>query len=148
MRYFEDYIVGQSRWFDGSYAVTEEEIMEVGNRWDPQYFHIDKEAAADSIFGGLVASSVHLFAMCVNLGNFVPEQERCAAMSALGFDNMRLHGPARPGDQLRLKEVILESRTSNSRPEGGIVKMRNELFNQHDEMIFSFDCAAMVRRRG
>ena len=147
MRYFEDFIAGSSRFFPGDYTVTEEEIIEVGNRWDPQPFHIDKAASEGSIFGGLVASSVHLFAMSVSLGNHVPPEEKCAAVSALGFNNMKLHGPARPGDVIRLKEVVGDCRVSNSRPECGIVDVRNELYNQRDELIFSFDSAALMQRR-
>lgn len=147
MRYFEDFVVGTDRFFIGSYEVTEQEVIEVGNRWDPQPFHTDKTAAQQSIFGGLVASSVHLFAMTVSLGNHVEAQHKCAAVSALGFNNMKLHAPARPGDQLRLKEIVGECRPSNSRPDCGIVEVRNELYNQNNELIFSFDSAALMQRR-
>ena len=147
MRYFEDFVVGTDRFFIGSYEVTEQEIIEVGDRWDPQPFHTDKTAAQQSIFGGLVASSVHLFAMTVSLGNHVEAQHKCAAVSALGFNNMKLHAPARPGDQLRLKEIVGECRPSNSRPDCGIVEVRNELYNQNNELIFSFDSAALMQCR-
>lgn len=147
MRYFEDFIAGSQRFFSGSYEVTEQEIIEVGNRWDPQPFHVDKNAAQQSIFGGLVASSVHLFAMAVSLGNNVDVDDKCAAVSALGFNDMKLHGPARPGDQLRLKEIVGQCRPSNSRPDCGIIEVRNEIYNQHDELIFSFISAALIQRR-
>lgn len=146
MRYFEDFVVGSCRFFTGSYEVTEQEIIEVGNRWDPQPFHIDAAAAQQSIFGGLVASSVHLFAMAVSLGNHVDAEHKCAAVSALGFNNMKLHAPARPGDQLRLKEIVGNCRPSNSRPDCGIVEVRNELYNQHETLIFSFESAALMQR--
>lgn len=147
MRYFEDYVPGEFKFFSGEYIVTEDEIIEVGQRWDPQPFHIDKKASEESLFGGLVASSVHLFAMSVNLGNKVAANERCAALSALGFNHVKLHTPARPGDIMRMKEIVIEVRLSNSRPESGIVNISNELYNQRDELVFSFDVAALVQTR-
>ena len=147
MRYYEDFPVGLVNNFDYGYEFTEEEIISFATRWDPQPFHTDKTAAQQSIFGGLVASSVHLFAMAVSLGNHVSAEQKCAAVSALGFNDMKLHAPAKPGDQLRLKEVVGVCRPSNSRPDCGIIEVRNELYNQNDELIFSFNSAALIQRR-
>jgi acyl dehydratase len=63
MWYLEDYWVGKTIESVDRYIVTEEEIMEVGRRWDPRPFHTDREAAAKSYFGSLVACSAHLFAI-------------------------------------------------------------------------------------
>ena len=66
MLYFEDLTTGRQVVFEDRYRVTEEEIIEVGERWDPRSFHADSEAARDSLFGVLVASSAHIFqSMCV-----------------------------------------------------------------------------------
>ena len=118
MRYFEDYEVGALKQYAGRYEVTEAEIMEVAGRWDPQPFHTDPVAAVDSIFGGLVASSVHLFAISVSLGS---SGGPVAALSALGFDDLRWHAPARPGDMLRMEGETLSKRLSKSRPGAGII---------------------------
>ena len=56
MRYLEDISVGDQTCFEGGYHITEDEIIEVGRRWDPHPFHVDPEAAKETIFGGLVAS--------------------------------------------------------------------------------------------
>ncbi len=146
MKYFEDYVVGEEYAFSGSYTVTEAEIREVGERWDPQPFHIDPVAAEASLFGGLVASSVHLFAIsvCIQTG---PEEEPSAAVSALGFDKLRLHAPARPGDELRSRGKVLECRVSGSHPELGIVRSSGDLVNQRGEVVFSDEAAFLIRRR-
>src|SRR5688572_25621312 len=116
MRYYEDLTEGRVWEYDARYEVTEEEIMEVGRRWDPQPFHIDAEAAKAPVFKGLVASSVHLFAIATCLAVQVPEDLRSATVSGLGFGAIRLHAPARPGDVLRARSEVLEQRLSNSRP--------------------------------
>ena len=148
MQFFEDFVVGQVDVYDAAtYTVTEEEIIEVGTRWDPQPFHVDPVAAAASPFGGLVASSVHLFAMAVGIGMAARKDDPVAAVSALGFDNLRLHGPARPGDELFTRSEVLEARPSNSHPDVGVIRIRSDLVNQRDEVIFSFETAALVARR-
>ena len=144
MDYFEDFVVGALTEFDASYLVTEEEIMEVGRRWDPQPFHTDPVAAADSVFGGLVASSAHLFFMAISLGvNARPS----AAVSSLGFPAIDTHAPVRPGDVLSMQARVLDSRLSRSRPGTGIVITRGEMLNQDDVLVFSFENAGLFRCR-
>jgi acyl dehydratase len=146
VRYYEDFVPGETATSQGSYVVTEAEIREVGERWDPQPFHVDPLAAARSAFGGLVASSVHLFAIRVALGTGSTE-EPTAAVSALGFDKLRLHAPVRPGDELRVRSTTIDRRVSSSRPGLGIVRSRSELVNQRDEVVWSDESAFLVERR-
>jgi len=145
IKYLEDYVPGDCSEVVASYLVTEEEIIEVGKRWDPQPFHTDKQAAADSFFGGLVASSVHLFAASVWLGYQL--ETRAAAVSALGFRELSWHAPARPGDRLTLRTETLSARESKSRPDCGVVESRSRVFNQDGELVFSFIGAALMRKR-
>lgn len=67
MKYFEDFAVGEKRDSPRRHLITEEEIMEFENLRDYQPFHVDPEAATVSVFGGLIASSTHLFALSVSL---------------------------------------------------------------------------------
>jgi acyl dehydratase len=146
VKYFEDFVVGDELTFTGSYTITAAEIREVGERWDPQPFHVDPVAAEASMFGGLVASSVHLFAASVAIGTG-PAEEPVAAVSALGFDKLRLHLPARPGDELRLRYEVVERRASRSRPGAGIVRFSRELFNQRGEVVYSDESVALIQCR-
>ena len=43
----------------GSYTFSAEEIIDFARKYDPQPFHLDMEAAKNSIFGGLCASGWH-----------------------------------------------------------------------------------------
>ena len=146
MRYFEDFVVGTLQ-DHGSYEVTEAEIMEMAERWDPQPFHVDSVAAAASPFGGLVACSAHLFAIACALASKVSDEHKAAAVSALGFDKIRLHSPARPGDVLTSRSEIVETRVSASKPHLGIVASRSDLTNQRGEPVFSLESAALIERR-
>ena len=148
MLYFEDVELNREVTFAAVYHVTEEEIIEVGNRWDPQPFHIDPEAARESIFGGLVASSAHVFAIWVSMGNDdIDKDKAIASVSALGFNNLQWHAPIRPGDAIKSSFEITEARASKSRPGLGIVNSRNRMFNQNDETVFTLECAFLVPKR-
>jgi len=148
MRYFEELELGETMVFENTYQVTEEEIIEVASRWDPQPFHTDKDAAEKSIFGGLTASSVHLFAMMVGIGTKDKSMDPIAAVSVLGFNNMRMLQPARPGDTLFVRSQIKNLRKSKSRPQCGIVETTNEMFNQNDEVVMVADNAFLVACQG
>lgn len=145
MKYFEDFRVGEKQTASRDYIVTEEEIIEISTRFDPQPFHMDPIAAKDSIFGSLVASSVHLFAISVSFSRYLGE--RTAAVSALGFDRLRMLSPARPGDRLSLRSETLSARRSKSRPNCGVIESRSELFNQYGETVMSYQGAFLVRCR-
>ncbi len=145
MRYYEDIDTDVYVSAPGSYEVTADEIIEMGSRWDPQPFHIDPEAAKESIFGGLVASSVHLFAIAVGLGH--TREEPTAAVTALGFQELQWHAPARPGDRLHLRSRVLNKRLSGSRPDCGIIESRSEVLNQDDQLVFAYTSAALIRRK-
>jgi len=148
MKYFEHFTLGLEEEAPGRHIVTEEEIIEFGTRWDSQPFHVDPEAAKDSVFGGLVACSVHLFAMAIGLWNraTVNAEERTAAVSALGFNNMQLKTPARPGDELKSKSTVIERRSSTSKPNLGIVTFRNEVTNQNGELVIVYESAALIQK--
>ena len=144
MKYFEDFVQDNFYFSPKAYEVTEEEIIEVASRWDPQTFHIDPERAKESIFGGLVASTAHMFAIYSWLGNTQREKEEIATVSSLGYKNMQWHFPVRPGDKISMKTTITNARPSKSRPETGIVEMKHEMYNQNQEMVFSISDAFMV----
>ena len=144
MRYYEDFPVGLVNNFDYGYEFTEEEIISFATRWDPQPFHIDKDAAEKHIFGALTACSSHLIAVALSLGN---DAEPTDAVSALGFSNMRPLLPAKAGDKVRTQEVVKAARLSNSHPGCGILTMECSLHNQRDELIFDYQSSFLIRCR-
>lgn len=145
IQYFEDYEIDAEQEFDGEYEITSAEIIEVGRRWDPQPWHVDEEAAKNTDFGGLVAASAHLFAISSWFATRMPKQT--AAIAALGFDELRIHAPARPGDRLHASARCTMKRESRSKPDRGIVVSRMEIANQNDEPILSMSTTFLVARR-
>jgi acyl dehydratase len=143
--FYEDYVIDQRVDIEVRYRVSREEIIEMGKRWDPQPFHIDEQAAKNSIFGGLVASSAHIFPIFVWLGQ--QSDRDVAALSALGFDKLRLYAPIRPGDELSYYYYCAEKRLSNSKPHCGIIRCVSEMHNQRGELVFSGEVASLIATR-
>ncbi|MFB6153174.1 MAG: MaoC family dehydratase [Halodesulfurarchaeum sp.] len=143
--YFEDLAEGEVQEF-GSYEVTEDEILEFASRYDPQPFHTDPEAAADSIYGGLIASGWHTAAMGMRM---VVEEilEDAASLGAIGVDRLRWHEPVRPGDTLSERIEVLEKRPSESKPDRGVVRIRMATLNQRDAKVLSMESIVLFGRR-
>lgn len=102
--------------------------------FDPQPFHLDREAAKESFFGGLAASGWHTAAITMRLlvdSEFSP----AGGIIGAGFDELRWPRPVRPGDELRVETEVLDVRASKSRPEQGLVKLRTTTLNQHDDVV-------------
>ena len=144
MLYFDDIEVGY-RSTVGTYTLTETEVVEFASKWDPQPFHIDKEAATKSIFGGLTASSLHLFAICTRL--FFDHEDRIQILAMLGKEAIRIPNPARPGDVLTYTTECIQKKPSSSRPDRGVITLSDTLANQHDEHVLTQQVALLVARQ-
>ena len=143
--YLEDLHVGD-RFESATFDVTEKGIVDFANDFDPQPFHLDLDAAKRSVFQGLVASGWHTAAMSMKL--FVTGGLRLAGGSVgLGVDELRWPRPVRPGDTLRLQTEIIEVRPSRSKPDRGIIRIRNVTTNQNGEVVQTFLASVLVRRR-
>jgi acyl dehydratase len=148
MRYFEDFEVGETREF-GEYDVTEDEVIEYAERYDPQPFHVDREAAEESMFGELVASGWHTAAMSMRMLVEGPDgEDDWASMGSPGVDELRWHHPVKPGDTLSLRTEVLEKRASESRDDRGYIKSRLETYNQDDDLVMSWVGNTIFGRRG
>jgi acyl dehydratase len=142
--YFEDAEVGTTR-KAGPYLVAKEEVIEFAKQYDPVPRHIDEEAAAHSIFGGLTASSAHTFSIFILLTTRL--QPRLHVLAGMGWDELRLPNPVRPGDELVLQTTLVEKRESKSKPDRGIVRNRIRLSNQKGEIVLQCISNGLIARR-
>jgi len=143
--YWEDFEVGAVREF-GRYEVTREAVLEFASRFDPQPFHLDDAAAARSLFGRLAASGWHTAAMAMRMmcEGYLLES---ASLGSPGVEKLSWPAPVYPGDVLGMRNTVLESRPLASRPEVGLVKSRNEVLNQHGQVVLSMEGFGFFRRR-
>jgi acyl dehydratase len=144
-RYFEDFAAGQVVEL-GSHAVTEEEILDFARRFDPQPFHVDPDAARESVFGGLIASGWHTGAMWMRL--YVDSLLGTAsAQGSPGIEELRWLAPVRPGDTLSGRLTVLETTPSERRPDRGTIRIRGEVVNQDGVVVMSMVSRGHFGRR-
>lgn len=143
--YFEDFAIGQ-RFSSGSHTVGADEIKAFARTWDPQPFHLDEEAAEHTIFGGLAASGWHTAAITMGLvvrGEFRPVN----GILGLGVEALSWPAAVRPGDKLRVVSEVVGVRPSISKPDYGVVKVRNTTTNQEDVPVQVFTAILLVARK-
>ena len=156
MRFFEDIEIGQRREL-GSFTFTADGIKKFAAQFDPQRFHLDEEEGRKSLFGGLAASGWHVGSVCMKL--LIADGQR-AAQEALargdkiaiwgpspGFRELRWIRPVLAGDTISFSSVIETKRSSEKRPEWGILQARNTGANQRGEPVYSFLATGFVPRR-
>ncbi|SVB68845.1 uncharacterized protein METZ01_LOCUS221699 [marine metagenome] len=143
--YFEDFQVGQVYEL-GSYTVSEEQILTFAREFDPQPFHVDSVLAAESIYGGIIASGLHTASIFMRLlcdGLLC----RSASMGSPGQDELRWLRPVRPGDTLTARGTVEELIPSKSKPDRGLVRKSYEVLNQHGEKVMTMRGLGMFGRR-
>jgi acyl dehydratase len=143
--YYEDFTPGKTIEY-GPRLITREEIIAFAAQYDPQPMHLDEEAGRNSLLGGLGASGWHSCGIMMRMicDAFLLD---AASLGAGSVDEVQWLRPIRPGDRLTLRCIVLETRTSRSRPELGIVHTRHELYNAHGEHVMTMVAPQMLRRR-
>ncbi len=144
-RYWEDFQPGQVT-EHGPRLITREEIIAFAAEFDPQPMHLDEEAASASMLGGLAASGWHTCCVAMRM---ISDGVLAGTsfMGAPGVEEVRWLAPVRPGDAIRLRLTILETRASRSRPDMGFVTFGYEMFGPGDRLLMTLTVIPMFGRR-
>ena len=143
-RYFDDLKVGD-RFKSELFDVTEKQLIEFAHKFDPQMFHLDRKSAERTIFKGLIASGWHTAAITMRL--FVQTLNFAEGAIGLGVDELRWPNAVRPGDALQVETEIVDLRLSRSKPNYGIIRLRNVTTNQRGEIVQTMTASAMVPKK-
>jgi acyl dehydratase len=156
VKYFEDIAVGEVHQL-GQHTFTAAGIKAFAQRFDPQRFHMDEEAAARSHFGALCASGWHTATMWMRLMvEHRRRQDEAARLSgepiarigpALGFRDLKWLKPVYAGDTVDYTSEVVETRLSDSRPQFGLMSIRANGVNQKGEPVISFVSTTFIERR-
>jgi len=144
-RYFDDFRPGE-RFRSKGITLTEAEIINFALAYDPQPFHVDVGAAADSSFGGLIASGIQTFALAWRM--FLAEGLFSACgMGSPGIDELRWTAPVKPGDTIYTEAEVLEVRPSSSKPDRGTLRMGYCIVNQRSETVLTMTILHILKKR-
>ena len=144
-RHWEDFTPGTVLEF-APRQVTREEIVEFAAAFDPQPMHLDEEAARTSMLGGLAASGWHSCCLLMRLlsDGFLGQSR---FLGAPGIEEVRWLKPLRPGESVRARATVLETRPSRSRPQLGFVKFLFELVDSSGACLMTLRVSPMFARR-
>jgi acyl dehydratase len=144
--YWDDFEVGRVEW--GTEVVADkDELLDYARKYDPWSFHVDEEAAAQTPFGGLIASGGYTISLYYLSGRGVWNLEDRPWAFLGGFDwKLKFLLPVRPGDRLRLKWTLLEKRPS-SKPGRGHWLGFSEFTNQDDKVSLSIEAMLLMETR-
>ena len=151
-QYWEDIEIGARREL-GTYTFGEDEIIAFAKKYDPQIFHLDPQAARQTVFGGLIASGWHTVAVWMKLAIAGRAQEKMEDRGVLragvspGFEGLRWLKPVRPGMTLTYSSEVTAKVESRSRPQWGLVMSRNEARDESGALVMSFIGKGFVQRR-
>ena len=143
--FFEDFAEGQ-RFKTATRTVSEAEVIDFAEQWDPQSFHLDPVAAEASIFGGLIGSGFHTLLIAFNL---VLEADiwREASQGSPGIEELKWLRPMRPGDSLTVEMEAVEVRRSATRGDRGYVTWEYTVTNQTGEPVMTYRSMVICLRR-
>lgn len=142
--YYGDIEIGDTYSF-GDRTISKDEIIEFAEQYDPQTYHVDEEAAEDSLFGELIASGWHTASLCMR--EFVENVADEAWLGARGIDDLRWIKPVTPGDTLSMTVEIVDKRPLEDDPTVGHVDTRLTAYNQDDEAVITWIGLGIVARR-
>jgi acyl dehydratase len=143
-RYFEDLKEGE-RLSCRPVVMTREDIIEFAKMFDPLPFHTDEDAAKESIFGGIIASSLHTLSACTRA--VVEAQGDVAILSGVGMDTVKMFNPVRPGDVLSVQAWWTDMERTRSHPDRGFVAIKCKVTNQIGKPVVEYGYRYLVACR-
>jgi acyl dehydratase len=156
VKYFDDLSLGDIL-MTARHTFNADEIKAFATRFDPQLFHVDEDAAAQSHFGALCASGWQTAAIWMRL--FIDHRRAeseamrgrgepvAGSGPALGIRDLKWLKPVYVGDVIDYKSEITELRVSNSRPTFGLMTILTAGVNQNGVPVISFLSTTFVERR-
>lgn len=141
-RYFEDIQIGE-KIRTSTFDLTAEKVHEFASQYDPQFIHVDEDAAKEGPFGTIIASgwqtlsaSMCLMALEKPFGN--------NPLIGMRIDELKFAKPVYPNTTIYVDaEVISLKKSTNG--ERGYVGIRLETKNKaNDEIVASQVWTALV----
>ena len=142
-RYYSDIEVGEERQSETTF-VTEKDIIDFAKKYDPQWFHSDREAAKESNFKGLIASGIHVAALWRMLDHEINGDIKFVC--GIGWDKVRWKNPLRPEDEIYVKSKCL-SKTDTSSDDKGIAVFDHSVNRKDGTDILVFIGTSLIYKK-
>ncbi len=143
--FYEDFDKGKV-FKAGPRLVSEEEIINFANMWDPQYFHVNKNVAKESIYGGIIASGYHT--CCIAMRMFCDEVlSKSASLGSPGINSIKWPNPVHANSKITLDIKVNKKRISKSNNTRGIIEWKHKAYNQNNNLVMEVLSIGIFKRR-
>lgn len=143
-RFFEDIVVGERR-RSAERTVTVDEMVRFAREHDPQWFHVDPEAARASVFGEVIASGIHTAALWRQLDHTINSD--IAYVCGVGWEEVRWPCALRADDTIHVTSEVLDKRPSASKTDRGIIHVRCSVIRADGKIMLTFVSINLVYTR-
>jgi acyl dehydratase len=126
----------------GPVSLSAEQIVAFAREYDPQWFHVDTARAEAGPYGGLIASGWQTCGLAMRLA-VDTALTGSESFGSPGLAHLRWLQPVRPGDELRLRATVLETRLSKSQAGLGVLRWRWQMFNQHGTEVLDLEATSL-----
>ena len=146
-KYFEDLEVGQRFQHPRGRTITEmDNVLFSSLTMNTQPLHVDEEFAQSTTFGQRIVNGIFTLGLVVGLS--VPDLTEGTIVANLGYDKIVHPHPVFHGDTIRVETEVLEKRDSASKPDRGIVRLRQIGRKQTGEIVVELERTVMFLKRG
>jgi acyl dehydratase len=145
-KYFEDLDVGMIVKHPHGRTITEmDNVLFCSLTMNTQPLHLDEHFASQTEFGRRIVNGV--FTMGLVVGLSVADITEGTIIANLGYDKVAHPKPVFHGDTIYAETEVLDKRESGSKPDRGIVHLKQVGRNQHGEIVCELERTVMFRKR-
>ena len=146
--FFEDFKLGEKAVSPGRTVTETDVVMFAALSGDWSELHTNAEYMKNSVFSQRIAHGLLTLSIATGLALRTGGRGTIDMLAFLGMDKVRFtNSPVFIGNTIRVELEVIEARTSQSRPDAGILKFKNTVKNQRDEEVATWETAVMVNKK-
>ncbi|MGB0632449.1 MAG: MaoC/PaaZ C-terminal domain-containing protein [Alphaproteobacteria bacterium] len=144
--YWEDIDIGRTL-KTGLLDIDAPGIRSFAEKFDPQPYHLDRDAAEASLFGGLCASGWHVSAMMMKLISEELIKENIALVGSKKVPWLEWYRPVFEGDTISATATITDKAEADGETDCGLVGFDIDVHNQNDKKVMALSAYLMIERK-
>ena len=144
--YWEDIII-PTRLITQHKQISVQEIKHFAATFDPQPYHLDRDAAKESLFGGLCASGWHVCAIMMRLLSDTMEQDSIQFLGNEEIPGLKWLLPVFEDDQVQADITFTQKAPAMNGADFGTVDAEIKVKNQHDKVVMALTATLMIKTR-
>ena len=132
----------------GSLTLNAPEIRNFAQKYDPQPYHLDRDAAEASLFGGLCASGWHMTALMMKLISDQLDAEKIPLLGTGEVSWLEWYRPAFEEDSLSARMTVTEKSLPAGETDHGLVGCDIDVHNQDQKKVMALATFLMIEHTG